>query len=137
MVLPDNKISIGTVGTTTINLKGKMGTRAGFFNAYYDVKEVHKYLVPYISAGIGIAQHKFRGVRYTADNVKIPIDAGTVFAWKVGIGAMYKLSHKLALDGSYQYADLGSVRGYSDTATIFSGFRRQAHMFSLSLQYKF
>ncbi len=121
-----NKADMDTLGGA--NVEGEMRTWTGLLNAYVDIMPQHVFS-PYLSAGLGVAQHS------------LSVDAGgpggfasnedTTFAWQVGAGATYDLNEDFSLQGGYRYIDTSEMHmqlSYIDHAI---------HQFNLGLIYSF
>lgn len=92
-------VSIDGAGSGPVN--GSLKTWAFLVNGYYDFPVKGKF-IPYISAGLGVADHKG-----TISGSGITEDASdTVFAYQAGLGANYVLNDKASLWAGYRY--LGS-----------------------------
>ena len=100
------------------------------FNTYFDITD-YKGVVPYVTAGIGVARNKLsafekvdsnllsKGLegksRYGETETKYK-DTKTDFAWNVGAGALYKVNSDVAVDLSYRYKDAGEVSAKKEHA---------------------
>jgi len=77
-------------------------------NGYYDIN-LHKTIIPYVTAGVGIARNK-AGDFVSLDTITLKGKTNTSFVWNVGAGVKYNLNRNFALDLSYRYIDLGSIK---------------------------
>jgi len=96
------------------NDKQKMTAFDIMANAYYDIN-VHKTVVPYVSAGFGIARVNAGTLSHsipTPPNVKINQQGAvtTNFAWNAGVGVKFNFAKDYAIDLGYRYVDLGKAK---------------------------
>jgi opacity protein-like surface antigen len=94
------------------NYKQNFSSTALRFNAYYDIhNSLFQEFVPYLNAGIGIANNKMNDSITTNNKNNISIlykgKSANVFTWNIGGGAKFALSKSFHLDIGYRYVDLG------------------------------
>lgn len=97
-----------------------------FFNAYYDF-ETGTAFKPYVGAGLGMAfvntKGKFKdedfssGITTYTDSYSTGSKNRTNFAWNLGAGVAYEFTENIALDLSYRFVGLGSVKTKARTLT--------------------
>jgi opacity protein-like surface antigen len=90
-------------------------------NGYFDFNlPFIRPLIPYIGAGVGIAQNKVSGTTVTVTGGTVNSITGSSkdqFAWQAMAGASYYFSPTIALDVGYRYfhggkAESGTVTGF-------------------------
>jgi len=93
-------------------------------NGYFDFNlPFIRPLIPYIGAGVGIAQNKVGGTTVTVGGTgpaSITGSSKNQFAWQAMAGASYYFSPALALDVGYRYfhggkAESGTATGFPST----------------------
>jgi len=109
------------VQTTVHTSKYKVKSFTAMTNAYYDILTTND-ITPYVTAGMGLARNtvKEKQINYTVaseDGVSVSetklvnaTNSKTMFAFKLGFGAKYKIDHNFDLDLRYQYSNLGKLR---------------------------
>jgi opacity protein-like surface antigen len=82
--------------------KHKDKTVAGFVNGYYDFSNSNRF-VPYVMAGIGVANNKST---FTEDNnqdyASVHFKKKMELAYQLGLGAYYKITDRVSMDLSYR-----------------------------------
>ena len=83
---------------------------AGMVAGYIDLSDGGK-AVPFVGAGLGIAQNRMKGfqIRFPSTTTIVPGAKKTNFVWMITAGIGFKLDKKQTLDLSWQYTDLGSL----------------------------
>lgn len=88
-------------------------TNALALNAYYDFLFKNFPILPYVSAGLGIARHK-SGTVYLkmGGGVPKPYTGATKYAavWNLGFGAKCDLNKLISIDAGYMYSDYGKFK---------------------------
>jgi opacity protein-like surface antigen len=96
-------------GTTSTAVGGQVKTWLALLNLYYDFGKWHE-VQPFVSAGIGLANH-----RASIDGLTDASGTSTGFAWQAGAGLKYRVSPGMAFTGNYRYvgasdAKIGSAK---------------------------
>ena len=126
-----NDVDSSSLNGVTQTTSGDEKVYSGMVNGYYDFSRMHKKIVPYIGAGVGVAHVKVNDVRMgttTAD------DDSTNFAWQVMAGVDYKVTPKTAVyvDGRYfsvvdpkfsATGGTGDLDGEYDAFTVSAGVK--------------
>lgn len=108
------------------------------FNFYYDLRNVHSGVTPYLGVAVGAAFHDLGGTKFTNGTThRLSDESETDFAWGLMAGVGVDLGHNLILDLGYRYLDLGEV-GVSNS----SGFALHlddltSHEARLGVRYRF
>jgi OmpA-OmpF porin, OOP family len=113
---------------------GQMTSKLLMANGYYDFRKVSSSVIPFIGAGIGVAN-----VRETAydppGGPKVVDDNDYVFAWQAIAGVGFSISKHITIDVSYRYfaasaqtiemlwADNAESKTEYRTSNIFVGLR--------------
>jgi opacity protein-like surface antigen len=108
------------------NISGDMKAYTFLMNGYYDFVHGHK-LVPYLTAGIGVAK-----VDAKVNNFAHVDDTG--LAYQVGVGLAYHLSDNWHLDLRYRYLAVADLDGYRITSM---NPEFASHNILLGLRYRF
>jgi OOP family OmpA-OmpF porin len=103
-------------------LAGKTETLGGFANAYYDFRPDSVWR-PFVGAGVGLAQVKYRG----AD------DAG--FAYQLKAGVAHPFSDRLTGEVAYRYLGVTGVEGGAGVRSFDGDYRSSA--VTVGLRYTF
>ncbi len=95
-------------GTGTKPASGDVSIRSGMANLYYDMFQKTR-LSPYVGAGVGMANVKYRetcvnGVPFTAD------DDDTVLAGQAMVGVRYRFNPDVAGTAEYRYFRTADVK---------------------------
>ncbi len=96
-------------------LDAELSSIYGFVNLYWDIFTWGR-VTPYVGGGVGFAHHE-------VDDVNLPAGLtdgeNTDFAWNVQAGIAVDLTHNVALDIGYRYADLGDAETGGGGTTMF------------------
>lgn len=122
---------LGTMDVKNIgafNVGGDMSTYLLMANAYYDFDLNWKKVMPFVTAGLGVAFHDVN-LDDSTGNATDASDSDFGVAWQVGGGVKYRVTDDMAFSGGYRYLGTTDVgyRGYNmDYST---------HEFRLGLEY--
>ncbi|MBS0358443.1 MAG: porin family protein [Proteobacteria bacterium] len=86
--------------------KGHLNSANLMLNAYYDI-DIHSSVIPYVGAGIGIAQNRTTSIFWPLAGQVEGSKTLYQFAWQIGAGASFPLSQNLSLDANYKLVSLG------------------------------
>lgn len=124
-----SELDQATVGTEETPLTGHLNVMTFMANGYLDFRGKDLPLVPYLTAGIGIAD-------LTADGVRVPgsgqpgldDESEDVLAWQIGAGAGWIIDSHWTFDVRYRYlatdeADLGTVEMRLRSHNVYLGLR--------------
>lgn len=116
-----------TYNGITANGGGRDKTTLYMANVYYDLPVSWKRLTPFVTAGIGLADHD----RNFAPGTGLPSSEGSSmgFAWQAGAGLLYRISPNFAFTGDYKYLKTSDVK--TDNYTMGYG----SHEFRVGVQY--
>jgi opacity protein-like surface antigen len=124
-------------------LTGSVSALSIMLNGYYDFHITNSSWVPYLGAGVGMAN-----VNYDMGSTVSPVvlyldDSDTVFAYQFIAGAGYKISSNTTLTVDYRYfatKDPSVRAGAGLTATACGGaceMEYQTHEFNLGARFRF
>jgi opacity protein-like surface antigen len=114
--------------TGSFKLGGDLEGWTYLLNGYYDFDLGYKNLIPFITAGVGIAVHDVE-IDDISGFAADALDSDWGFAWQAGSGLKYRIKDNLAFTGSYRY--LGSTEmGFDSYDIDFS-----SHEIRLGLEY--
>jgi len=82
--------------TTGVYATGDVNSNSLMINGYYDFKEVHPRIVPFVLAGVGVS-------RVQGNINGLGSDDDQVLALQVGAGVAYAVSDSVFLDCTYKY----------------------------------
>jgi opacity protein-like surface antigen len=92
--------------------QGQIVSQSLFINNQWGLFNYH-HVIPYLEAGLGIAQHELKGYQILpASNIVINNGQNFAFAWLAGGGLAYELpleSHALVFNLGVRYMNLGSA----------------------------
>ncbi len=158
--LPETRISFQDSADSSRKVSGKVRSRAGFANFYYDLRGIDKSATPYIGIGVGMTRNNLLDLQRNwtvTTSTTAPVINGTEtytkkfsngFAWKAIAGLKISMSDMLYVDVAYSYANIGRLRSdlvYSSTGgtptsgtrTLFSKANLREHMGTISLGLQF
>lgn len=123
--------------TDPTTLNANIGSQYVFVSSYWDITNYAGF-TPYVGGGIGAAKHDI-------SELTGPLGAangdGYDFAYHVGVGVSYDITHSLKFDLAYRYIDLGEVVSGVDTTAVESGAmsvdKIQGHEVKVGLRYHF
>jgi len=124
--------------TSTVSTRWKVKSLVTMVNFYYDIMEFNK-VTPYMMFGAGIAKNKASGTQ-TSNGESSGIPSGTKnnFAYKLGLGAKYKITNNVAVNLQYQYIDMGKIKTGTNAAfTESNNGKIRANEFLFGIAYKF
>ncbi len=128
--------TVATLGTFTGGAAfGDTSALYGLANAYFDFDNWGGAIMPYISAGLGVADVDFDGHGVTPAGV-VMNDNATGFAWQVGTGFSYDVNDSLALEVGYRYFNVESI-GLTSVGGVDSDIDLRAHQVNAGLRYRF
>lgn len=117
-------LNITHAGTDVIAQKLHTSHSTFFLNTYYDFKNVHTNIKPYVGVGLGISRNKISAEKLGAPPLntyttifKSNKKSANSFAWNASLGLIIDINERLFLDFSYKYVDLGKVKGRSLVGT--------------------
>lgn len=84
----------------------EVSSYTGMVNAYFDIGHFGG-VTPYVGAGIGVAHNRVHDIKQPGNQSS---GNSTRFAWALHAGASVQVTENIALDASYRYIDLGSVK---------------------------
>lgn len=100
----------------------KFKTYSYMLNVYYDLLP-YNWWTPYVGAGIGLTQLKYRAFDKTSGGSNGDYDP-MKFTWSVGAGLSLKVTNRFNVDAGYRYYDMGSIKSSDVTAQeIYAGVR--------------
>lgn len=100
----------------------KFKTYSYMLNVYYDLLP-YNWWTPYVGAGIGLTQLKYRAFDKTSGSSNGDYDP-MKFTWSVGAGLSLKVTNRFNVDAGYRYYDMGSIKSSDVTAQeIYAGVR--------------
>lgn len=119
-----------------------VSTAAFMLNGYVDLG-TWAGVTPYIGAGVGMANHRMKGLTdvgagmgYAGDMTK------TNFAWALMAGLGYNVTPNLKIDAGYRYIDMGSIASNPIVCEVITAcffevqsYRATAHDFRLGVRY--
>lgn len=109
-------------------------------NAYYDILTKDD-ITPYATVGLGLARNTVKetqiGVGTVRSETVYATNSKSSFAFKLGLGAKYKINQDFDLDARYQYSNLGKLRVGETEASSPEKGKLYAQEIILGLAYKF
>ena len=113
-------------------------TFTGFANLYYDFSPQIA-VQPYLGAGIGVADTRYRTsfstpTDFTRFETPLFTERDTSLAWQVMLGASTSLTPRTRLSAEYRYWQSGKI-SFSDDAGTSYRTRHKLHMAGLKLQF--
>jgi opacity protein-like surface antigen len=125
----DQTITHINVGNASFQSGSDLKTWLLMMNAYYDFNFSWHNISPYVTAGIGFADH--RGQINSGNTALAPNSSGHdfAFAYQAGTGLKYRMTPDLALTGGYRF--LGTTDPSIGSYTTHYG----AHEFRMGLEY--
>lgn len=122
-----DSLTVDGVGTTN-SVTSDLDTMAALVNAYYDFMP-NEPINPYISVGVGVANHEVNN--FVVNGTPVSGGDDTVFAYQIGGGASFELDEEWDLTAGYRYfatqdVELGTTE-----------LEYNAHEFTIGLRYSF
>jgi len=100
----------------SLSRKAHINSLSSFVNATYKLSSLNLPVVPYVTAGVGVASNKTSKINYVGkdglgDNASYTAAAKRAnnFAWQVGVGVLVPVQENLSINLSCKYRDLGKV----------------------------
>ena len=108
------------------SLKRQFKSYSYMLNAYFDLAP-YSWITPYVGAGIGMTNLKFKENEVTSSPVAEPSSRRLKednFTWSVGGGLSVKVTNRFNVDAGYRYYDMGDLGKADVTAhEIYGGIR--------------
>jgi len=123
--------------TVPDTLNADIGSQYVFVSSYWDITNYAGF-TPYVGGGIGAARHDISGLAGPSGAAN---GSEYDFAYHVGVGVSYDLTHSLKFDLAYRYVDLGGVVSGVDTTAPTPGAisvdNIEGHEVKVGLRYHF
>lgn len=125
-------------GTLNTGASDAVDSFTGFANVYYDFQSVIA-VQPYIGAGIGIANTRYRtsvSSRTGFERVETPLfnERDTTLAWQFIAGASLPFTQRTRLSAEYRYWQTANIDFTDDSGARYNT-RHKLHMAGLKLQF--
>ncbi len=127
---PGSVAQVVAANPTELRIDGGSNVWSTLLTARHNLPGLHPCIKPYLSGGIGFADHNTHGVLVQTESLlppggSQPVDVVTrtaydsndmiEFAWAVGGGLSFKMTRNMFIDVDYQYVNLGeALSGFSD-----------------------
>lgn len=120
MLSPKHKFSLTNAVSTvpfggTLTNKFHTSYQTYFINTFYDFKNLHSTIKPYLGFGLGFSKNTLSKQASTTANGRdffiYQKKSGNSFAWNLSVGSMVNLNKNIYLDFSYRFVDLGKIKG--------------------------
>lgn len=110
--------SVGGIGAPA-TFKSKIKSINGFANLSYRFSNISTLVVPYLTAGVGVASNQTKDATLSVQpNITLTAKGKkkTDLAWQVGAGVLLPVARNVDVNLSYKYRDLGQIKT-SNTVT--------------------
>lgn len=119
-------------GTKAASIDGALEIKALMLNAYYDFESSSR-VVPYLGAGIGIAEVSLDG--FDANGIELVDGSDTVLAGQLAAGLRMPLSATTQLDVGYRFMMTDTAEFSSPAGRVEADVR--SHVLLVGIQFKF